>query len=85
MIVGDARDVTEAVLYLRDGIGMVEVARTVRAVRDHLDVDPDTVAIGQRVQMTFRRLYTTDGVHDYFWKARPARANTGSTESSEEA
>jgi uncharacterized OB-fold protein len=36
------------------------------------DVDPETVAIGQRVEMTFRRLYTIDGVHDYFWKARPA-------------
>ncbi|MDQ2649402.1 MAG: OB-fold domain-containing protein [Actinomycetota bacterium] len=36
------------------------------------DVDPNTVAIGDRVAMTFRRLYTTaDGVHNYFWKARP--------------
>lgn len=36
------------------------------------DVDPDTVAIGDRVEMTFRRLYTVDGIHNYFWKARPA-------------
>jgi len=35
------------------------------------DVDPTTVAIGDRVEMTFRRLYTADGVHNYFWKARP--------------
>ena len=35
------------------------------------DVDPDEVAIGKRVRMTFRRLYTAgNGVHDYFWKAR---------------
>ena len=34
------------------------------------DVDPAAVAIGDRVGMTFRRLYTTDGVHNYFWKAR---------------
>ena len=35
------------------------------------DVDPSEVAIGGRVQMTFRRMYTaTNGVHDYFWKAR---------------
>lgn len=34
------------------------------------DVDPDTVAIGDRVGMTFRRLYTVDGVHNYFWKAK---------------
>jgi hydroxymethylglutaryl-CoA synthase len=37
------------------------------------DVDPDTVAIGDRMEMTFRRLYSADGVHDYFWKARPVR------------
>jgi hydroxymethylglutaryl-CoA synthase len=37
------------------------------------DVDPTTVKIGDRVEMTFRRLYTQDGVHNYFWKARPFR------------
>jgi hydroxymethylglutaryl-CoA synthase len=35
------------------------------------DVDPDAVRIGDRVEMTFRRLYTVDGIHNYFWKARP--------------
>jgi len=35
------------------------------------DVDPDTIAVGTRVEMTFRRLYTAKGVHNYFWKARP--------------
>lgn len=37
------------------------------------DVDPDKVAIGNQLEMTFRRLYTVDGVHNYFWKARPQR------------
>jgi hydroxymethylglutaryl-CoA synthase len=37
------------------------------------DVDPDTVAIGNRVEMTFRRIMTAAGVHNYFWKARPVR------------
>ena len=35
------------------------------------DVDPDEVRVGTRVEMTFRRLFTADGVHNYFWKARP--------------
>jgi hydroxymethylglutaryl-CoA synthase len=35
------------------------------------DMDPETVAIGTRVEMTFRRFYTAQGVHNYFWKARP--------------
>nr|WP_313775801.1 OB-fold domain-containing protein [Mycobacterium sp.] len=37
------------------------------------DVDPATVAIGDRVEMTFRRFHTAGGVHNYFWKARPVR------------
>ncbi len=42
------------------------------------DVDPASVAIGDRVAMTFRRLYTTsDGVHNYFWKARPIEQGAG--------
>jgi len=35
------------------------------------DVDPAAVKIGDRVEMTFRRLFTANGVHNYFWKARP--------------
>jgi hydroxymethylglutaryl-CoA synthase len=35
------------------------------------DAAPDEVQIGTRVQMSFRRLYTVDGVHNYFWKAVP--------------
>jgi hydroxymethylglutaryl-CoA synthase len=38
------------------------------------DVDPDEVAIGQRVRMTFRRLFSAEGIHDYFWKATPVRS-----------
>jgi uncharacterized OB-fold protein len=35
------------------------------------DAIPDEVAIGDRVEMTFRRFYTSGAVHNYFWKARP--------------
>jgi 3-hydroxy-3-methylglutaryl CoA synthase/uncharacterized OB-fold protein len=37
------------------------------------DAEAGEVSVGDRVELTFRRLYTTDGVHNYFWKARPAR------------
>ena len=37
------------------------------------DVAPESVQIGQELEMTFRRLYTSDGVRNYFWKARPRR------------
>jgi len=41
------------------------------------------VAIGDRMEMTFRRLYSADGVHDYFWKARPVRDDVLDHERSE--
>ena len=37
------------------------------------DVNPAEVKIGNRLEMTFRRFYTGQGVHNYFWKARPVR------------
>ena len=37
------------------------------------DVEAGRVTIGQALEMTFRRLYTADGVRNYFWKARPRR------------
>jgi len=35
------------------------------------DAKPDEVDIGTRLELTFRKLYTTGGVHNYFWKVRP--------------
>jgi len=35
------------------------------------DARPSELAIGDRVSMTFRRVWTAQGVHNYFWKARP--------------
>lgn len=58
-----APPVVAAVVDL-DGGGRIQCELT--------DVDPAAVAIGDRVELTFRRLHTTaDGVHNYFWKARP--------------
>jgi hydroxymethylglutaryl-CoA synthase len=37
------------------------------------DCDADEVAIGARVEMTFRRLFSADGIPDYFWKGRLVR------------
>jgi hydroxymethylglutaryl-CoA synthase len=37
------------------------------------DTDPGEIRSGSRVEMTFRRLFSADGIHDYFWKARPVR------------
>lgn len=37
------------------------------------DVEPDEVEMGMPVEMTFRKLYSSDGIQNYFWKARPVR------------
>jgi uncharacterized OB-fold protein len=37
------------------------------------DRDPDAVEVGMLVEMTFRKLYFTRGIHNYYWKARPVR------------
>jgi 3-hydroxy-3-methylglutaryl CoA synthase len=37
------------------------------------DADADALKIGDRVEMTFRRLFTSDEIHNYFWKAKPVR------------
>jgi uncharacterized OB-fold protein len=40
-----------------------------RCMLEVADARPDTVAVGSRVALTFRRLWTSGGVHNYFWKA----------------
>jgi hydroxymethylglutaryl-CoA synthase len=37
------------------------------------DADADEIEIGQRVEMTFRRLSAADGIVNYFWKGRLVR------------
>jgi hydroxymethylglutaryl-CoA synthase len=37
------------------------------------DVEVDELKLEARVEMTFRRLFSADGLHNYFWKARPIR------------
>ncbi len=40
-----------------------------RTLLELADAEPEDVEVGSRVQLTFRRLYTSGGVHNYFWKA----------------
>lgn len=42
-----------------------------RCTLELTDAGPEDVRGGLRVEPTFRRLGTTGGVHNYFWKARP--------------
>lgn len=37
------------------------------------DRDPDNIEIGMTMELTFRRIHDALGIHNYFWKCRPAR------------
>ena len=37
------------------------------------DKDEKEIQIGMPVEMTFRKLFTADGIHNYFWKCMPPR------------
>ena len=52
---------------------VIDFAGGGRFLCEMTDCEPDKVAIGDEVEMTFRRLFTADGVNNYFWKARPKR------------
>lgn len=43
------------------------------------DTDASEVAIGKRVEMTFRLLFTADGLPNYFWKGRLVRESQPTT------
>ncbi|MEE9203201.1 MAG: OB-fold domain-containing protein [Dehalococcoidia bacterium] len=38
------------------------------------DRDINEVKVGMPLELSFRRLYTADGIHNYFWKAVPVRS-----------
>ncbi len=44
-----------------------------RFICEMTDCQPERAAIGEDVEMTFRKLFTAYGIHNYFWKARPKR------------
>jgi hydroxymethylglutaryl-CoA synthase len=48
------------------------------------DVVASELSIGDRVTMTFRRVWTAQGVHNYFWKARPAVGRAAAGERGDE-
>jgi 3-hydroxy-3-methylglutaryl CoA synthase/uncharacterized OB-fold protein len=52
-------------------IAVVDFGNGARSSFEVADSDPDSVKIGDHVEMVFRKLGTVGGVHNYFWKVRP--------------
>jgi uncharacterized OB-fold protein len=49
---------------------VVDVDGGGRCTIEVADAEPDRLAVGAHVVFTFRRLFSSGGVHDYFWKSR---------------
>lgn len=47
-----------------------------RAPLELADCGPEEIEVGMRVRPTFRRLFTADEIHNYFWKVQPVRSNS---------
>ncbi|MCC6764682.1 MAG: OB-fold domain-containing protein [Deltaproteobacteria bacterium] len=52
---------------------VVDFAGGGRFLGEMTDCAPEKVQIGDEVEMTFRRMHSAGGVHNYFWKCRPRR------------
>ena len=44
-----------------------------RGLFNMVDRDPDEVKVGMEVEMTFRKMRYTLGIHTYYWKCKPVR------------
>ena len=55
------------------GVAVVDFDGGGRVPIELTDVDEAEVQIGGRVEMSFRRLGSSDGIVNYFWKGRPVR------------
>lgn len=42
-----------------------------RVMMELTEVNPKQLAVGDPVELTFRRTYEVNGTPNYFWKARP--------------
>lgn len=45
-----------------------------RIMCDMTDRDPEAIEVGLPLEMTFRRLYYTGGIYNYWWKCQPVRS-----------
>lgn len=54
-------------------IAVIDFERGGRAVTMMTDRDIDELKVDLPVEMTFRKLFTAKGVHNYYWKSMPVR------------
>jgi hydroxymethylglutaryl-CoA synthase len=52
--------------------GVIDFDGGGRLICELTDCDIDKVKIGMTLKMTFRKMFVSRGIHNYFWKAKPA-------------
>jgi len=55
------------------GVCMIDFEEGGRMMAMITDRVPEEVKVGMPVEMTFRKLYTAEGIHNYYWKCMPVR------------
>ena len=58
-------------------MAVVELDGGARFFGQMTDIGSGEVSIGMPVEMVFRLHHDEAGIHNYFWKARPARNGMG--------
>ncbi len=51
--------------------GVIDFEGGGRLICEFTDCDIDKIQIGMTMEMTFRKMFTSRGIHNYFWKAKP--------------
>ena len=51
--------------------GVIDFEGGGRIICELTDCDINKVKVGMVVEMTFRKMFFSRGVHNYFWKAKP--------------
>jgi len=51
--------------------GVIDFEGGGRLICELTDCDIDNMAVGIGLEMTFRKMFTSQGIHNYFWKAKP--------------
>jgi len=54
-------------------VGVMDFDGGGRAFLDLTDRDVDKMEVGMKVELTLRKLFFEQGIHNYFWKIRPIR------------
>jgi uncharacterized OB-fold protein len=66
-------DYLGATLEPPTGVCMIDFEGGGRMMAMITDRVPEEVKVDMPVEMTFRKLYTAEGIHNYYWKCMPVR------------